>query len=238
LQNFGFLVEAGSGNWETSSGISSTNSGNWGSSISSGNWGGSISSTNSGNGGGSDAMGNMALDNRGTSSIADMLKGPLDTNGLVGDSVDWGVDGGGDLLDGVGLGLVDQGLGDLLDGPHGSSEGLASIGGDVLEDGLGDMGGLDDGGGLVGGDGGRDVGVGGLGHGVGDGGDLGAHLSESMGLGGGVGKVATESVVLDGSRVMGRGPHQEGGGGNTHGSGTAKSDQGGEKQEGVHCGSC
>jgi len=196
-------------------------------------------------------MGNMALDDWGTSSIADMLKGPVDTNGLVGDSVDWGVDGGGNLLDGVGLGLVDQGLGDLLDGPHGSSEGLASIGGDVLEDGLGDMGGLDDGGGLVGGDGGRDVGVGGLGHGVGDGGDLGADLSVGVGLSGGVGEVASQPVVLDGGGVVCWRPHQEGGGhspgnsgnsgnsgGNSHGGCAAEGDQGGEEQEGIHVGGC
>merc|ERR1719188_2523640 len=121
-----------------------------------------------------------------------MLKGPLDTNGLVRDGVDWGVDGGGNLLHSVGLGLVDKGLGDLLDGPHGSSNSLTSESWDILEDGLSNMGGLS--------------------HGVGDGGDLGAHLSKSMGLGGGIGKVASQSVVLDGSGVMSGSPHQEGGG--------------------------
>jgi len=174
----------------------------------------------------------MALDDGSTSSIANLLYGSLDTNSFMRDSMDWGVDRSGNLLDSVGLGLVNKGLGDLLDGPHGASNGLTSISGDVLEDGLGNMGCLDNGSRLMGGNRSGDVGVGGLSHGVGDGGDLGAHLSESVGLGGGVGKVAAKSVVLDGSRVMGRGPHQEGGRGNTHGSSTAKSDQGGEKQEG------
>merc|ERR1712106_33015 len=84
-------------------------------------------------------MGNVALDHWSTSSIANMFDGPLDTNSLMGNGVDWGVDGGGNLLDGVGLGLVDKGLGDLLDGSHGSSKNLTSEGGDVLEDGLSNM---------------------------------------------------------------------------------------------------
>merc|ERR1719209_2659105 len=64
---------------------------------------------------------------------------------------------------------------------------------------------MDNGGGLMGGNWGRDVGVGSLSNGVGQGGNLGNNLSESMSLSSGVGKVATQSVVLDGSRVMGRG---------------------------------
>merc|ERR1712123_467262 len=126
-------------------------------------------------------MGNVALDHGSTSSIANMLDGPLDTNSLMGNSVGWGVDGGGNLLDGVGLGLVDKRLGDLLDGSHGSSKSLTSKGG------------------------------GGLSHRVGDGGDLGAHLSVGMGLSSGVGKVAPQSVVLDGGRVMSWCSDQEGG---------------------------
>merc|ERR1719347_1630146 len=124
---------------------------------------------------------------------------PLYTNSLMGDSVDWGVDGGDHLLDSVGLGLVNKGLGDVLDGPHGSSNSLTSESRDVLEEGLSNVCGLDNGGRLVGSDRCGDMGVGGLSHGVGDGGDLGAHLSKGMSLGGGVGKVAAESVVLDGS---------------------------------------
>merc|ERR1719347_1348804 len=124
---------------------------------------------------------------------------PLHTHSLMGDSVDWGLDGGGHLLDSVGLGLVDKGLGDVLDGPHGSSNSLTSKGRDVLEDGLSNVCGLYNGGRLMGGDRGGDMGMGGLSHGVGDGGDLGAHLSKGVSLGGGVGKVAAESVVLDGS---------------------------------------
>merc|ERR1711892_128299 len=146
-------------------------------------------------------MGNVALDHGSTSSIANMLDGPLDTNSLMGNSVDWGVDGGGNLLDGVGLGLVDKRLGDLLDGSHGSSKSLTSKGGDVLEDGLSNMGGPDNGRWLVGG----------LSHRVGDGGDLGAHLSVGMGLSSGVGKVTSQSVVLDGGRVMSWCSDQEGG---------------------------
>merc|ERR1711935_1017690 len=102
-------------------------------------------------------MGNVALDHGSTSSIANMFDGPLDTNSLMGNSMDWGVDGGGNLLD----------------GSHGSSKSLTSEGGDVLEDGLSNMGGPDNGRWLVGGNGGGDVGVGGLSHRVGDGGDLG-----------------------------------------------------------------
>merc|ERR1711892_1007244 len=189
-------------------------------------------------------MGNVALDHGSTSSIANMLDGPLDTNSLMGNSVDWGVDGGGNLLDGVSLGLVDEGLGDLLDGAHGSSKSLTSEGGDVLEDGLSNMGGPYNGRWLVGGNGGGDVGVGGLSHRVGDGGDLGAHLSVGMGLSSGVGKVSSQSVVLDGSRVMSWCSDQEGGrssdkgGSNTNGGCAAKSDEGGEKQEGVHDDGC
>jgi len=241
-KNFGFLSQVGrSGNSSRVGSI--TSSGNRGSSITSGGNSGDSSNT----------VSNLGRDNRGTSSITNMLNSPLDTDSLVGDSVDRGVDGGGNLLNSVGLGLVDKGLGDLLDGPHGSSNSLTSIGGDVLEDGLGNMGGLHNGSRLVGGNGGRDMGVGSLSHGVGDGGDLGLHLSIGMSLSGGVGKVASQPVVLDGSRVMSGSSDKEAGRGsdsnsssnrgncargNSDCSSTAKSDQGGEKQEGVHCGGC
>lgn len=114
------------------------------------------------------------------------------------DSVDWGVDGLADSLDGVGPGLVHDGLADGLVGPHWAMDLLGAEGWDVLEDRLGNVVSLDDRGGLVGVDGGGDVGVGGLGHGVSQGGDLGHDLGEGVSLSGGVGKVTTQSVVLDG----------------------------------------
>jgi len=159
------------------------------------------------------------------------------------DSVDWSVDSLADGLDSVSSGLVSDGLGDGLVGPHWAGDLLGAEGWDVLEDWLSDVVGLDDGGGLVGGDGSWDVGVSGLGYGVGQGGDLRSHLSEGVSLSGGVGKVSTQSVVLNGGGVMSRGPHQvrgssQGGssGGHGHSSCAAKSDQSGEKQEGVHGG--
>merc|ERR1719192_978773 len=118
------------------------------------------------------------------------------------DSVDWCSNSLGNSLDGVGTGFVDNWLVDGLVGTDGSSDGLGSIGGDILEDGLSNVVGLDDGSGLVGGNGGGDVGVGGLSDRVGQGGDLGDDLSESMSLSGGVGKVSSQPVVLNGSRVM------------------------------------
>jgi len=129
-----------------------------------------------------------------------------DTDGDMSDLMDWGVDSLADGLDGVGPGLVSDGLGDGLVGPDWAVDLLCAEGRDVLEDGLSDVVGLDDGGGLVGGDGSWDVGVGGLGHGVGQGGDLGDDLSEGVSLGGGVGEVPPQPVVLDGGGVMGRGP--------------------------------
>ena len=158
--------------------------------------------------------------------------------------VDGLVDGGGvclgDLLDGVGAGLVHQGLVDGLVGPHGAGDLLGSESGDVLEDGLGNVGGPHDGGGLVGGDGGGDVGLDGLGHGVGQGGDLGGHLGVGVSLGGGVGEVAAEPVVLDGGAVV-RGRPDEGGGAvageadlaGELGGGQGTGQQAGEGQEGL-----
>merc|ERR1719209_2220242 len=118
-------------------------------------------------------------------------------------SMDWGMDSLGDSLDSVGACFMDNWLVDSLVGTDRSSDSLGSIGGDVLEDGLGNVVGLDNWGGLMGGNWG--MGVGSLSNGVSQGGDLGNDLSESMSLSSGVGKVATQSVVLDGSRVMGRG---------------------------------
>merc|ERR1711892_81633 len=106
--------------------------------------------------------------------------------------------------------------------------------------------GLDNWGRLVGGNWGWDVGMSGLSHGVGQGGDLGDDLSESMSLSGRVGKVASQPVVLNGSRVMCWGTDKVGGsianngsaGNYPNSSSTAKSDESGEKQEGVHGGVC
>jgi len=176
-------------------------------------------------------------------------------NGLVRDghwdlldSVDWSVDGLADGLDGVGPGLVGDGLGDGLVSPHWSGDMLGAEGWDVLEDGLSDVVGPDDGGWLVGGDGSGNVSVGGLSDWVSQSGDLGSDLSEGMSLSGGVSEVTAQPVVLDGGGVVSRSSDQVRGGsqgssGSHHGSGshfdggsTAKSDQGGEKQEGVHGG--
>merc|ERR1719431_1748832 len=104
----------------------------------------------------------------------------ISSNWDLSDSMDWGSDSLGNSLDGVCAGFVNNWLVDSL---------VSS----------------DNGGGLVGGNWGRDVGMGGLSHRVGQGGDLGDDLSESMSLSSRVGKVASQSVVLNGSRVMGRG---------------------------------
>ena len=119
-------------------------------------------------------------------------------------------------------------------GANRSGDVLGSIDGEVLEDGLGNMVGLDNGGRLVGGNGGGDVGVGGLSNRVGQGGDLGDDLSKSMSLSSGVGKVSSQSVVLNGSRVMSWGTDKVGGC-VTHnsGAGTAVCNQSGEEQEGL-----
>eukprot|EP00091_Calanus_sinicus_P024800 TRINITY_DN90_c0_g1_i29.p1 TRINITY_DN90_c0_g1~~TRINITY_DN90_c0_g1_i29.p1 ORF type:complete len:174 (+),score=32.86 TRINITY_DN90_c0_g1_i29:228-749(+) len=151
---------------------------NRGSGISSmGNWGSSISS--SGNWGSS-----------------------IGGNGNLSHSVDWGGNSLGNSLDGVGTGFVDNWLVDSLVGTDRSSDLLGSISRDSLEDGLGNVVGLDNRGRLVGGNWGGDVGVSGLSHRVSQGRDLGDDLSESMSLSSGVGKVASQPVVLDGSRVM------------------------------------
>jgi len=148
----------------------------------------------------------------------------------------------------VGSGLVNNGLADGLVSGHGSVDVLGAEGWDVLEHWLSNVSGLDNRGWLVGGDGGGDVGVGGLSHGVGQGGDLGGDLGEGMGLSGGVGKVSSKSVVLDAGRVMSWGSDKvwsssnSWGSGhswsNSHGSGSAEGDQRGEKQEGLKLASC
>jgi len=222
-----------SGKTETSiSGISSM--GHRGSSIGSvGNGGSSITS----------------MSNRGSSSSISSMSNwgsSISGNWNLSNSVDWGGNSLGHSLDSVGAGLVDNWLVDSLVGADRSSDVLGSVGGDVLEDGLGYVVGLDNGGRLVGGDGGGDVGVGGLSDRVGQGGDLGDDLSESMSLSGGVGKVSSQSVVLNGSRVMSWGTDKVGGcvthnsssWGHSHGASTGKSNKRGEKQEGVHGGSC
>merc|ERR1719477_571414 len=108
-----------------------------------------------------------------------------------GSSISRGGNSLGNSLDCVGAGLVDNWLVDGLVGADWSSDVLGSVGGDVLEDGLGNMVGLDNGCRLVGGNGGGDVGVGGLSNRVGQGGDLGDDLSKSMSLSSGIGKVSS-----------------------------------------------
>merc|ERR1719234_2987306 len=125
-----------------------------------------------------------------------------------------------------------------------SNGGLGSDGGAVDNVGLLSVDGGGDVLGLGGGNGGGDVGLDGLGHGVGQGGDLGGDLGDGVSLGGGVGKVAAQPVVLDGGRVVGRSPDQGGSSmpGESHlagnlGPGSGSSHEGGKGQEGVH-GSC
>jgi len=209
-------------------------------SISSSNWGSSISSM-SNRGSGISSSGNWSSGISSSGNWSSSIGG----NWNLSNSVDWGGNSLGNSLDGVGTGFVDNWLVDSLVGTDGSSDALGSISGDVLEDGLGNVVGLDDRGRLVGGNRGRDVGVSGLSHGVGQGGDLGDDLSESMSLSSGVGKVASQPVVLDGSRVMCWGTDKVGGSiannsscwCHSNGASTGKSDERGEKQEGVHGGS-
>lgn len=81
----------------------------------------------------------------------------------------------------------------------------------MLDDGLSDVVNGHDLAGVDGGNGCGFVDVDGLCHGVGDGGQLGGHLGVGMSLSHGIGKVAAETVGLDGSRVMGGGPDKNGG---------------------------
>merc|ERR1719322_1764613 len=73
------------------------------------------------------------------------------SNWSLANSVDWGVDSLADGLDRVSSGLMNNWLADGLVGSDWSVDGLGSVGGDVLEDWLGNMVGLDNGGWLVGG---------------------------------------------------------------------------------------
>merc|ERR1711887_349979 len=166
--------------------------GNWGSNMSSSN--GSSSVGSSGNGGSNMSSSNMSSSNMSSSNGSSSVS----SSGNWGSNMssNWDL---GDSVDSVGAGLVDNWLVDSLVGADRSSDVLGSVGGDILEDGLGYVVGLDNWGRLVGGDGGGDVGVGGLSNRVGQGGDLGDDLSESMSLSGGVGKVSSQSVVLNGS---------------------------------------
>merc|ERR1711931_282830 len=180
------------------------------------------------------------MGNRGSSITSMGNRGSsISSNRNLSNSVDRGGNSLGNSLDSVGAGLVDNWLVDSLVGTDRSGDVLGSVGGDVLEDGLGNVVGLDNGGRLVGGNGGGDVGVGGLSHGVGQGGGLGVDLSISMSLSGGVSEVSSKSVVLDGSRVMSWGTDKVRGC-VTHdgGAGAAVSNQGGKEQEGIHGGGC
>jgi len=216
--------------WGSSNGVSGKS--DWGSSVGSvGNWGSSVGS-----------VGNWRSSIGSSSNWGSMGNSNWD----LSNSVDRGGNSLGDSLDGVSAGLVDNWLVNSLVGTDGSRDSLGSEGRDVLEDWLSNVVGLDNGGGLVGGNWGRDVSVGGLSHWVGQGGDLGDDLSEGMSLSGGVSEVSSKSVVLDGSRVMSWGTDKVGGcvthnsssWGHSHGASTGKSDERGEKQEGVHGGSC
>jgi len=207
----------------------------WDTSISGNSWETSISSVSS-----SISWGNSM------GSITNLLDRLLNTNGDLLNSVEGGVDWGGNLLDSVGTGLMNKGLANGLVSTDGSRDHLATKSGDVLEDGLSNMGGPDNGRRLVGSNGSRDVSVGSLSNRVGQGGDLGDNLSEGMSLSCGVGKVATKPVVLNGGRVMARGPDKIRGSSigasnsrnQTLRSSTAESNQSGEKQEGIHGGGC
>jgi len=223
--------------------------------VSNGSYGGSSSVASVSNGGsgiaGMSHRGGDGMSNRGygmgnscgnSRNVSDSMfnMGLFNGDGVCNSLVDWSGEALGHLLDGVGAGLVNQGLLDGLVGPHGSMNLLGSESGDVLEDWLRSIVGVDDGVGLVGGNRGGDMGMGGLSHRVGQGGNLGADLSESMRLGSGVGKVSSKPVMLNGSAVMGRGPHKSGSSMtlecNLLGEGHAGSHEG-EVQEGVH-GSC
>merc|ERR1719312_1806582 len=112
----------------------------WGSSISSvGNRGSSVSSMSH--------WGSHMSSSHGSSSISSSGNGGsnLSSNWDMGHSVDWGGNSLGNSLDCVGAGLVDNWLVDSLVGADWSSDVLGSVGGDVLEDGLGNVVGLDNG---------------------------------------------------------------------------------------------
>lgn len=198
---------------------------------------------------GSIGIGNIG-GNSGGSSIGSGGNSWLgNSNRDLADSVDWGMDSLAHGLDGVGSGLMNNWLADGLVSSDWSMDVLGAKGGDVLEHWLGNMGGLDNRGWLVGGNGGWDVGVDGLSHGVGQGGDLGGDLSKGVGLSSGVGKVASQSVVLNAGTVMSWGSDQvrsssqgswgsNSSWGDSHSGSAAVGNQGGEEEEGVHGGCC
>jgi len=212
----------------------------WDTSISSNSWETSITSISSSSSWDTSISSSISRGNS-MGSITNMLDRLLNSNRDLLNSVEGSVDGGGNLLDRVGTGLMNKGLANGLVSTDGSRDHLATISGDVLEDGLSNMGGPDNGRRLVGSNGSRDVSVGSLSNRVGQGGDLGDNLSEGMSLSCGVGKVATKPVVLNGGRVMGRGPDKIRGSSigasnsrnQTLRSSTAESNQSGEKQEGL-----
>jgi len=125
------LVKGGSESSGGKSRGSSVSSGgkSRGSSVSSGSNSGGSGISEGSDGGDSRGSRDMGSGNSGSSSgISNMLNRPLDTDGFVGDSVDWGVDRCDDLLGrvgGVGSVVDVRGLDDLLDGVDlvGSSDG-------------------------------------------------------------------------------------------------------------------
>ncbi len=146
----------------------------------------------------------------------------------------------GDSLDGVGEGLVNDGLVDGLVGGDGSGHRNGGVHGHVLEDGLGHVMGAHNRRGLVRGNGRGNVGVRRLSDGVRQRRDLGRHGGESVRLGGGVGEVAAEAVVLDGGGVVGGCADQVAGcggqgqaGSGHNGAGPGEGEQGREEQEGL-----
>jgi len=145
----------GSSNGSKMSSISKVSGSNRGSGISSmSNWGGGVSSMSNW------GSGVSSMSNWGSS---------IGGNWNLSNSVDWGGNSLGNSLDGVGTGFVDNWLMDSLVGTDGSSDLLGSISWDSLEDGLGNVVGLDDRGRLVGGNWGGDVSMSGLSNGVGQG---------------------------------------------------------------------
>merc|ERR1719468_1267204 len=132
-----------------------------------GNRGGSISSMGNRGSSSISSMGNRgssisSMGNRGSSSISSMGNrgsrissmgnrgSSISSNWNLGNSVDRGGNSLGNSLDCVGAGLVDNWLVDSLVGADWSSDVLGSVGGNVLEDGLGNVVGLDNGCRLVG----------------------------------------------------------------------------------------
>jgi len=148
------------------------------------------------------------MDGNGGSGVSGVGNGGSGVSGVGNGGSGVGNSGGGYSLDGVGSGLSDKRLVNGLVSTEGSGDWDLSVDRNLLEDGLGNMGGPDNRGRLVGGNGGGDVSVGGLSNGVGQGGDLGGDAGEGMSLGGGVSEVASKTVMLNGSGIMSRCSHQ------------------------------